>query len=390
LDLAPQLSDGECHRRASNKAYAISQARIDTDSLQVSSRYRYVYNTSNEDQDQAAQPSSANAAAAWVKTQEAAFNIIGKFDAGDLLYMHFSPGYSKDTDTKHWRRRHHSRISYWNNNEEDPLSGLLLHFLSTGNGDSFDYAVNMARHFLDIDVQHYPHYGVHTHAAGHCFRGFTADSTDHFWCEGLIDYYLLTGDPAICDVLNGIVDSCIEIQKDLRYTNVDLRSTSILLMQCATYYELLETPKLLDRARQLAGGLVSEQMEEGHFMNFGQTYRQQAKQQHPDDDTRHSFHGFFNTLALEALGRLYAVDPDKRWAAAFLKCFSFVREHLLIDGRYVDVRSYTAPNVVGSQYGSAVRPNLIATGQLAMVCPLAYQLSGDATIVALCRNMVDV
>ena len=124
----------------------------------------------DEDQEQ----SAADSAAAWVRSNEEAFNIFGKFDAGDLAYMHFSPGYSKDHDTKHWKRRHHSRISYWNNNEEDPIHGLLLHFLSTGAPDSLHYAVNMTRHFVDVDVQHYPHYGVHTHAPGHCFRGFGA------------------------------------------------------------------------------------------------------------------------------------------------------------------------------------------------------------------------
>jgi hypothetical protein len=385
VDLDPELTDAQCRARAQSGTHEISQARIDSESLRVSSRYRYVYPPANPDQ-----PSAADAAAAWVRNNEAAFNIVGKFDAGDLMYMHFSPGYSKDTDTKHWRRRHHSRISYWNNNEEDPMHGLLLHFLSTGDIDSFRYAVNMARHFLDIDVQHYPRYGVHTHAAGHCFRGGGAASTDHFWCEGLIDYYLLTGDPSVRDVLDGIVHSCTEAQEHLRFSDVDLRSVSILLMQCATYYELLEEPELLERARCLADGLVDEQMPEGHFMNFGKAFRKKMKQEDPENDVRQSFHGFFNTLALEALGRLHHVSPDPKWATAFLRCFNSVREHLLIDGRYVDVRSYTAPNVLGSQYGSQPRPNLISSGQLAMVCPLAWQLSGDETIVALCRNLVEV
>ncbi len=387
LDLADDLSESQCHRRARDGSLEINQATIDHESLQVSSRYRDVFPPDRADSNTS--PTAADRAAGWIRSNEPAFNILGKWDAGDLIYMHFSPGFPKDADEKHWKRRQHSRIDYWNNNEEEPLHGLFLHFLSTRDKASFDYAVNMARHFLDIDVQHYPFYGVHTHAAGHCFRGDDGSATDHFWCEGLIDFYLLTGDPSILEALGGIIEVCVETHKNRKFTDVDLRTISLYLMQMATYYELLEDPRLLERARQLGQELLDDQMPEGHFMNFGKTVRERARRDGPDNDATQSFHGFFNTLALEGLSRLYYIDQDEKWGTAFVRCFNLMREQDLFKDESVDGRSFSAPGVPSTQYGLEPLSNMIATAQLVMVCPLAYQLIQDTEILAMCRRMID-
>ena len=386
LDLSDDLSDADCHRRARDGSLEISQAMVDPEALRVSSRYRDVFPPGRESPD--APPTAADRAAAWIRSNESAFDIFGKWDAGDLIYTHFSPGYSMDRGGKHWKRRQHPRVDYWNNNEEEPLHGLMLHFLATGDRSSFDYAVNLARHFLDIDVQHYPFHGVHTHAAGHCFRGDNGTATDHFWCEGLIDFYLLTGDPAILEALRGIIEVCVETHKDRRCAQHDLRTMSLYLMQMATYHELLEDPRLLQRARQVGRDLLDEQMPEGHFMNYGSSIRAQAGRDRPDDDVVQSFHGFFNTIALEALSRLYGIDPDEIWAEGFVRCFSLIREHAVLNGEYVDGRSFTAPGVAGSQYGLEPNANMISTAQLATVCPLAYDLTGDREIIGLCERMI--
>jgi len=339
-DVTPDMDAVEWNRRVRNGALEINQARVACEDLRRSATYNYIHEFAQEKNPDFARV--LNAAATWLKNHEEAFNVKGKFDAGDLYYMWMSQSRSKDTDPKHTARREHSRMGYWNNNEQDPCHGLLTYFLATGDVEAYKTAVGMARHLWDIDVQHYPHMGMFTHAYGHCFRAYGARATDHFWIEGLLDYYLLTGEPEIRQGISGMTEFLAEETAGVEPAWSDLRTLSLLMMQLVNYSDFGDREAMLDRARRLAEGMIVEQNPAGFFPCFGSKAVQKfIEEKRPGYDTpdKGGQNGWFSTLALEGFMGLYSIDPEPRWREAFYRQLDFIvdnclfGEHSLLDER---------------------------------------------------------
>lgn len=90
--------------------------------------------------------------------------------------------------------------AYCNNHETEGVDNLWLRYLRTGDPEIYRLAIAASRHSRDIDVCHIRP-GVaarHTHSAGtHTCYNF---HTGHFWQSGLLWHYLLTGDRRSFDV----------------------------------------------------------------------------------------------------------------------------------------------------------------------------------------------
>jgi hypothetical protein len=87
----------------------------------------------------------------------------------------------------------------WANGEHDGSFGPLLYYLVSGKRDYWDAGYAVARHQMDIDTRRK---GKVWLLAKHCV-GHITDSCQngHFWLEGLILYYRLTGDEDAREVL---------------------------------------------------------------------------------------------------------------------------------------------------------------------------------------------
>ncbi|MAE65509.1 MAG: hypothetical protein CMJ18_14660 [Phycisphaeraceae bacterium] len=277
-DTDPDLDAIEWRRRVTSGALEINQARLECADLRRSRTYADVYDLKSDGTPNLARV--LGSAATWLKNHEQAYHVTGKFDAGDLYYMWISQSLSKDTDRKHAARREHSRMGYWNNNEEDPCHGLTTYFLATGDVEAWRTASARTRHLWDIDIQHHPHLGMYTHAFGHCFRGFPATATDHFWLEGLRDYYLITGDPEIRRGIAGLAHFLTGAAAGIDPADVDLRSQSLLLWQLANFSEFGDPEVMIDRARSFADAMIADRDPAGFFRRFGsrivEKFRQDA------------------------------------------------------------------------------------------------------------------
>lgn len=89
------------------------------------------------------------------------------------------------------------QLTYWANTEYDHAHAYLLQYLRSGDPAAFRAGEAAARHYMDVDLIHHhpdhpewvgaPHHHGETHT-GH------PPSVSHSWLEGLVDYWLLTGD----------------------------------------------------------------------------------------------------------------------------------------------------------------------------------------------------
>jgi len=391
LDADPAMDSLEWHRRVTGESLETNQARLACEDLRRSAIYSFIYQFDRDQQQGFADVLESSAR--WVINHEDAFNVRGKFDAGDLVYMWIPQSNSKDYDPKHTARREHSRMGYWNNNEEDPCHGLFTYFLATGDADAYRTAVNMARHLWDLDVRHYPQLGVHTHCYGHCFRTLGASATDHFWIEGLLDYYLLTGDPEVRAGISGLTEFLADGTEGLRLADTNLRSVALLLMQLVNYHDFSKDANLIERARRLAESMIEEQHPEGFFPLWGSAARKRfIEEDRPGYNTPHvgAQGSWFSTLALQGLMGLCRVDPDERWREAFYRQFDFIIDHCLF-GEYslVDERGRLGAKEICLAPNTADEPHAgWASPEFQRILVFAYEDRGDRKYLELGRRMM--
>jgi len=110
---------------------------------------------------------------------------IGKFNVGDQPQGHSGQG--------------------WNNSETALSRNWLVHYIRTGDEQSYRIAECMVRHTMDVDVDHV-HGNQYTHNMHHALGGI--GHTSHNYPEILSLYYLLSGDALALDIARRNAASC--------------------------------------------------------------------------------------------------------------------------------------------------------------------------------------
>jgi hypothetical protein len=273
--------------------------------------------------EESASDAALGAAADWFADYPRLFGVSGTFDRGDLYYL-----VHDDLDAGPWRHvlEEHARSGYWNNNEEDPVHGLFRYARHACSPRHERAALVMGRHLWDIDVRHHPPWGVHTHTEGHCFRSQTWTGTDHFWLEGLLDYYRATGLPDVRDGVRELSRTAMAAIQSLVPAETDLRTVSLAIAQSFRCAEALEEQTLAERARALAHAQAAEAMPEGYFTDFG------SRAGRPRSPSL-----LFGTLFLEALGEMPDIARDAPLVKAALAQVDWFLAHALHEnGRVTD------------------------------------------------------
>ena len=102
----------------------------------------------------------------------------------------------------------------WHNSEVDIPNHVMYHYLRTGQRRVFHFYESTIRHQMDVDTMHLnlPEFedpdhqwqsgewtrgGQHRHSYDHYSGG---PNIGHTWCEGLVNYYFITGDRRAYDV----------------------------------------------------------------------------------------------------------------------------------------------------------------------------------------------
>jgi len=100
----------------------------------------------------------------------------------------------------------------WTNNEYDAIHVFCKELMRTGRIELWDTLRLAARHNIEVDFLHYSdHKWLHRATPAHSARHTTTGAyPSHFWTQGLLEYYCLTGDIDAMEVAMALGDKTIE------------------------------------------------------------------------------------------------------------------------------------------------------------------------------------
>jgi hypothetical protein len=106
----------------------------------------------------------------------------------------------------------HAYEPVWTNNEYDVIHALASEVMRTGRYDQWTNLRWFARHNIEVDFVHYSdhaqqHRSTPQHSACHNRSG---SIPSHFWAQGLMEYYCLTGDEDALEIGMALGDKIIE------------------------------------------------------------------------------------------------------------------------------------------------------------------------------------
>ena len=104
----------------------------------------------------------------------------------------------------------------WTNNEYDVIHAFAGELMRTGKIDLWDTLRHTARHNIEVDFLHYSdHKWIHRATPAHSARHTTTGAyPSHFWSQGLLEYYCLSGDIDALEVALALGDKTVENLSD--------------------------------------------------------------------------------------------------------------------------------------------------------------------------------
>jgi hypothetical protein len=200
----------------------------------------------------------------WLDRHIDYWKCYGKFDFGDFRYMAISTSYMTHPGTKWGEMGEMPREGYWHNNERDSLRGILHYYLRSGQPRAWERARAAARHLLDVDIRHFPHFGMHTHGYGHCYAAYgEAGDPDHSWLLGLLEWAGINGDPVAWDW--GIRCAQRLASLDWDFSQKDTRTVALHLHILTQFYLYTGERQYLEAASRSAQALLAKQNLDGSW-----------------------------------------------------------------------------------------------------------------------------
>jgi hypothetical protein len=100
----------------------------------------------------------------------------------------------------------------WTNNEYDVIHTFCAELMRTGRVELWPTLRLAARHNIEVDFLHYSdHQWLHRATPAHSVRHTTTGAyPSHFWTQGLLEYYCMTGDPDALEVALALGDKTLE------------------------------------------------------------------------------------------------------------------------------------------------------------------------------------
>ena len=246
----------------------------------------------------------------WLNRHIDLLKCYGKFDYGDFKYFTASTTYMCHPGTKWGRMGEMPREGYWQNNEGDQLLGLLLYYFRTGDPVAWQRCRIVARHLLDLDIRHHPHWGMYTHSYGHCYVSTgKGGEPDHSWLLGLLAWAGVSGDPIVWDWLIRCGDYLVGLTPE--FLRSDTRTTSVFLHMMCEFHKYSGAQRFLAATEAPVTTLLKHQNTNGSWP---------AYLGNPGKPTASGF----TDHAIMALADYYAMRDDGRCLAALERAFQYV------------------------------------------------------------------
>lgn len=246
----------------------------------------------------------------WLNRHTDLLKCYGKFDYGDFKYFTASTTYMCHPGTKWGEMGEMAREGYWHNNERDPLLGLLLYYFRTGDPAAWERCRIVARHLLDVDIRHHPHWGMWTHSYGHCYVALgEGGEPDHSWLLGMLAWAGASGDPMAWDWAIRCGEHLREFKADL--TQTDARTAAVFLHMMCQFYQYTGQTKYLDSAQPVVAAFLKLQSANGSWPVY------LASLEKPQVE------GFVEH-AVMALADYYSITGDARVLASLDKALAYL------------------------------------------------------------------
>ena len=150
----------------------------------------------------------------------------------------------------------------WLNNEYDVIHTLCGELMRLGQHDRWTMVRLAARHNIEVDFLHYSdHLWLHRATPAHSARHTTtAAYPSHFWTQGLLEYYCLTGDPDALEVALALGDKTVEIfaapeQREVLWGFNREIGWSILLL--VHLYDITREPRFLPLLEEMIDFVIT-------------------------------------------------------------------------------------------------------------------------------------
>jgi hypothetical protein len=200
----------------------------------------------------------------WFDRHIDLFKCYGKFDYGDFRYLVASSTYMCHPGTKWGDMGEMPREGYWHDNEGDTLRGLMLYYLRSGDPRAWELTQTAARHLLDVDISHYPKWGMYTHGYGHGYLAAgTSGAPDHSWLLGLMEWSGVGGDPLAWQWIKHCGDDMAAAPAGSFLG--DTRSASMQVYDLSNFYLYTGDKKYLAPVGETVNRLLAEQNRDGSW-----------------------------------------------------------------------------------------------------------------------------
>lgn len=150
----------------------------------------------------------------------------------------------------------------WANNEYDVIWTIGGEVMRASRHDLLPSLRWFARHAIEVDFVHYSDHRVkHRATPPHCARHTTAGAyPSHFWTQGVLQYYALTGDEDALEFARAIGDKIVEMfgDPDIRAKLWHpTRELGWALLALASLIEFDPAPRYMTLAQEMADDLIA-------------------------------------------------------------------------------------------------------------------------------------
>jgi hypothetical protein len=229
------------------------------------------------------------------------------------------------------------RCCNWGNGEYDTSFGFLQTALLAHNQDCLQIGVAVARHQLEVDTIHDPNDPFHPWQIRHCmghvgdyfadehrvgaYGGRGAPNISHNWVEGMLLYYLLTGDRLARDTATTLLDALSEKALHAKYFS-NGRDVGWHLLHLTAGAAVFRSPDYLTGAEQLVKLAIERQRADG-------SWRRVLAADHCTCYPHHTGNtGFMIGVLLESLMKYHQFTQDKTVEATMRRGAEFVRREI--------------------------------------------------------------
>jgi len=253
----------------------------------------------------------------------------------------------------------------WTNNEYDMIHAIATELMRTGKDSHFAMLRWTARHNVEIDFLSYADDPWHHRASpfhSH-FHNLKGAITSHFWTQGLMQYYCLTGDRDVLEAARALGDKIIEFNRDeqVRQWKFDREIGWALLALCCLA-EMGEAEYLEE------AGVIATFLQEYDRAAFSGAVKLSAGKAGRSLERQMIDNGFGYSPMMEALDRYQAMAGDETSDQWYVELLHGLKEALwekIDEGEPVGARDMVG-TVMAIGYERTGEEDFLVAGQLVL------------------------